>query len=109
MPNHSPRVFVENVDFVSGVGYDRVPPGVFHEIRVVVSNLGVFDFAAPEHSMRLRSVHPGVTVDEVRAATGFPLAVDADVPESRVPTDEELRLIREVIDPKGLRDTEVKG
>ena len=43
--------------------------------------------------MRLRSVHPGVTVDEVVAATGFELAIDGDVPETRLPTDEELALI----------------
>jgi acyl CoA:acetate/3-ketoacid CoA transferase beta subunit len=109
IPNHSPRAFVEKVDFVSGVGYDRVPESAaVHEIRVVVSNLGVFDFETPDHSMRVRSVHPGVTVDEVQKATGFSLVTNGDVPESRLPTDEELRLIREVIDPQSLRDTEVK-
>jgi len=88
VPNHSPRVFVEKVDFVSGVGYDRVPASAaVHEIRVVVSNLGVFDFDTPDHSMRVRSVHPGVTVDEVREATGFPLANNGDVAETRAPTD----------------------
>ena len=80
-----------------------------HEIRVVVSNLGVFDFDTPDHSMRVRSVHPGVTVDDVQSATGFELAADGSVPETRVPTDEELRLIREVLDPQGLRDAEVKS
>ena len=50
--------------------------------------------------MRIRSVHPGVTVDEVQDATGFELVVDGDVPESRSPSDEELRLIRTVIDPE---------
>jgi acyl CoA:acetate/3-ketoacid CoA transferase beta subunit len=109
VPNHSPRTFVEKVDFVSGVGYDRVPKSAaVHEIRVVVSNLGVFDFNTPDHSMRVRSVHPGVTVDEVQEASGFPLSTDG-VAESRPPTDEELRLIREVIDPRSLRDAEVKG
>ena len=108
VPNHSPRVFVETVDFVSGVGYDRVPAGAFHEIRVVVSNLGVFDFDTPDRSMRVRSVHPGVTVEEVREATGFELAADGDVPDTRVPTEEELRLIREAVDPRSLRDAEVK-
>ena len=57
--------------------------------------------------MRLRSVHPGVTVDEVVAATGFELVVPPDVPETRLPTDEELALIREVIDPEGAREREV--
>ena len=110
VPNHSSRVFVEKVDFVSGVGYDRVPPSAaVHEIRVVVSNLGVFDFDTPDHSMRLRSGHPGVTVAAVREATGFPLVADGDVTETRAPTDDELRLIREVIDPQSLRDAEVKS
>jgi len=103
VPKHSPRVFVPSVDFVSGVGWDRGA----HEIRVVVTNLGVFDFATSDHRMRLRSLHPGVTVDEVVAATGFDLEIPAAAPESRQPTDEELRLIREVIDPRGLRDREV--
>ena len=110
VPNHSPRVFVENVDFVAGVGYDRVPESAaVHEIRVVVSNLGVFDFNTPDHSMRVRSVHPGVTVDKVQEATGFPLSGNGDVAETRSPTDEELRLVREVVDPQNLRDAEVKA
>jgi acyl CoA:acetate/3-ketoacid CoA transferase beta subunit len=110
VPNHSPRAFVEKVDFVSGVGYDRVPESAaVHEIRVVVSNLGVFDFETPDHAMRVRSLHPGVSLDDVQAATGFPLGVDGDVAESRLPTDEELRLIRELIDPQGMRDAEVKS
>jgi hypothetical protein len=57
--------------------------------------------------MRLVSVHPGVTVDEVRAASGCEIHVDVDVPETRTPTLEELVLIREVLDPRGLRDREV--
>jgi hypothetical protein len=57
--------------------------------------------------LRLLSVHPGVTVDDVTAATGFELAVDGDVPETRLPSDDELRLIRDVIDPNGLREQEV--
>ena len=57
----------------------------FHEIRLVVSNLGVFDFATPDRSMRLVSVHPGVTVDEVVEATGFALVVPDDVPDTPRP------------------------
>lgn len=75
----------------------------------MVSDLGVFDFAGPGHSMRLVSVHPGVTAREVRAATGFELAAVEEVPYTREPTPDELRLIREVIDPKGLREREVRG
>jgi hypothetical protein len=57
--------------------------------------------------MRLRSVHPGVAVGEVVEATGFDLVVPAEVPVSRLPTDEELRLLYEVIDPANLRGKEV--
>jgi acyl CoA:acetate/3-ketoacid CoA transferase beta subunit len=114
VPNHSTRSFVEQVDVVSGVGYARAeaagPSATrFHEIRYVVSNLGVFDFATPDRSMRLASVHPGVTVDEVRESTGFDLVVPDDVPDTRDPTPEELELLRTVLDPRGVRDREVKA
>ena len=102
IPKHSTRVFTERVDFVSGIGYDR---GAF-ELRVVVTNLAVLDFATPDRRMRLRSVHPGITVADVVAATGFELSI-ADVRESRLPTDEELRIMREVLDVRGFREREV--
>jgi len=111
VPAHTPKVFVEKVDVVSGVGYDRAAKlgagARFHEIRRVVSNLAVFDFATPDHSMRLVSLHPGVTLDDVRAASAFPFAVAADVATTRAPTTEELRIIREVLDPANARDREV--
>jgi len=114
VPNHSTRSFVEQVDVVSGVGYARAeaagPSATrFHEIRFVVSDLGVFDFASPDHSMRLVSVHPGVSVDDVVAATGFALVLPDEVPETRDPTPEELELLRTVLDPRGLRDREVSA
>jgi acyl CoA:acetate/3-ketoacid CoA transferase beta subunit len=112
VPAHGPKVFVEAVDVVAGVGYDRAAAlgdqaARFHEIRRVVSNLGVFDFETPNHSMRVRSLHPGVTVDDVVAATGFSLVVPDDVPTTRLPTPDELRLLDEVIDPAGTRHREV--
>jgi acyl CoA:acetate/3-ketoacid CoA transferase beta subunit len=112
VPNHGPQVVCEAVDTVCGIGYDRAAElgpvaARFHEIRRVVTNLCVLDFETPDHRMRLRSVHPGVSVDEVVAATGFELVVPDDVPESREPTDDELRLLREVIDPGGAREREV--
>ncbi|MHB1487218.1 MAG: CoA-transferase subunit beta [Acidimicrobiales bacterium] len=109
--NHSPRSFVAAVDMVSGVGYDRVAElgesARFHEIRRVVSNLGVFDFGGPGHAMRLVSVHPGASVADVVAATGFELVLPDAVPETRHPSAEELELIRHVIDPSNLRQAEV--
>ncbi|TQS44872.1 CoA-transferase subunit beta [Cryptosporangium phraense] len=109
---HSPRVFVEAVDVVCGVGHDRARahPSTalrFHDLGVVITDLAVLDYDG-EGRLRIRTVHPGVTPDEVRARTGFPL--DGPVAgRTRSPTAEELRLIREVIDPRGLRDREVPG
>ena len=113
VPDHSVRSFVAHVDVVSGVGYWRAAAAGegarrFHDIRRVVSNLGVFDFDTPDHTMRLRSYHPGVTVDDIVAATGFELTVPDDVAETRLPTLEELDLIRVVLDPGALRDREVR-
>ncbi|MFE7030408.1 CoA-transferase subunit beta [Streptomyces sp. NPDC057621] len=114
VPRHSARVFVAKVDMIGGVGYDSAaaagPTATrFHRIPRVVSNLGVFDFATGDRSMRLASLHPGVTVEEVAAATGFELTVPDDVPYTREPSPAELRSIREDLDPKGLRDREVKA
>jgi acyl CoA:acetate/3-ketoacid CoA transferase beta subunit len=112
VPAHSTRTFVAHVDTVCGVGYDRAaeagPAATrFHDVRVVVSNLGVFDFDTPHRSMRVRSVHPGVTIDDVVAATGFELVIPDPVPTSRPPDAEELRIIRDVLDPKSLREREL--
>ena len=115
VPNHSPRVFVESVDVVCGVGYDRAAAlgpvaSRFHEVRRVVSNLAVFDFEATDDAgvptMRLRSVHPGVTTDDVLAATGCDIVVPDDVPTTPEPTDEQVAEIAR-LDPKGLRNQEV--
>ena len=108
VPNHTPRAFVERVDMASGVGYDpeRWPPGVradFRELRLVVTNLAVLDFLGSRNAMRIRSLHPGVTVDQVRAETSFKLAIAEDLRETRPPTADELRIIRTVLDPHDLR------
>jgi acyl CoA:acetate/3-ketoacid CoA transferase beta subunit len=108
IPRHSPRVFTPRVDMVSGVGYDRGA----RELRVVVTNLAVLDFGPDsgeraDRVMRLRSVHPGVEVAEVTAATGFPLAVPDEVPVTRAPAEHELGLIRDRLDPAGAREREL--
>ena len=112
IPRHSRRVLVPRVDMVSGVGYDRAaglsgPAAAFHELRLVVTNRAVLDFGGPGHAMRLRSVHPGTSVAEVQELTGFELAVPAEVPVTRGPAPGELALIRERLDPAGLREREL--
>jgi len=112
VPKHSPRVFVERVDIVSGVGPKAAkaagPAAArYNDIHRIVTNLGVFDVGGADDTVRLLSVHPGVTVEDLRAATGFELDVPTDVPTTREPTTEEQILIREMLDPKGLRFKEV--
>jgi acyl CoA:acetate/3-ketoacid CoA transferase beta subunit len=104
VPRHSPRVFVEQVDMVSGIGYDRAPPA--HELRLVVTDKAVLDFQTPDHSMRLVSTHPGVSAEQVRELTGFALDV-SDVTVTVEPTQAELDIIAR-LDPSGARAAEVR-
>ncbi len=109
--NHSTRVFCDSVDVVSGIGWDKVDPDNpayrFVNVHRVVTNLGVFDFGGSGHTMRAVSLHPGVEPDDVRANTSFEVHGLDKAKHTRLATGEELELIRQ-IDPKGLRDKEVK-
>lgn len=103
MLRHDPRVFVERVALISALG-DRAErlrlgfPG--GGPRLVLSPLGVFEFGA-DGDMRARSLHAGVTPEQVRAATGFDLHVPRDVPVTSPPTDRELAVLRERVDVYG--------
>lgn len=112
VPKHSSRVFVDSVDVVCGVGHDRARAHEgsalrFHDLGVVITDLAVLDYD-DDGRLKVRSVHPGVTPEQVQEATGFPIDTTGAV-ESRVPDADELELIRVVIDPRGLRDREVRG
>jgi acyl CoA:acetate/3-ketoacid CoA transferase beta subunit len=112
VPDHNPRSFVEHVDVVCGVGNDRAAlAGVgatrFHDLRRVISNLGVFDFSGPDGSMAVVSLHPEVTADEVRTKTGFAISgLDGKLQTTRSPSAAEADLI-ERLDPKGARHREL--
>ncbi|MFB2600374.1 CoA-transferase subunit beta [Herbiconiux sp. P17] len=106
---HSTRIFVDRVDMVSGVGNDRAREGGramrFHHLGVIVTDLAVLGYDEGG-AVVLRSIHPGVEADAVVAATGFPVDPEG-VPATRIPSAEELSLIRDVIDPAGARSREV--
>ncbi|MCW2592127.1 MAG: CoA-transferase [Mycobacterium sp.] len=110
--SHSKRVFGTEVDIVSGIGWDKVDPANpayrFVNVYRVVTNLGVFDFNGPEHQMRALSLHPGVQAEQVAENTSFEVHGLDTAEESRLPTADEQKLIGEVIDPKSLRDKEVR-
>lgn len=106
VPRHSRAVFVPQVDFISGLGHS---PARQHGKGPVylLSNLGEFDWM--DGRMRLVGIHSGVPVEKVIAKTGFDLQVAPDVHETVPPSDEELTLLRDVIDPLGLRKLETLG
>lgn len=114
IPRHNLKSFVEQVDVVSGVGYDRARElssanAQFHNIHRVVTNLAVLDFESDDNRMRLRSVHPGVTLDEVVGNTGFELQFPSHIVDTRTPSAEELSLLRKVVDPNNFGEKEVAG
>jgi glutaconate CoA-transferase subunit B len=110
VPAHSPKVFVAGeVDMVASIGYNpaRLPRGYAMDdidIRMVVTNLCTMDFGGPGHTLRLRSLHPGVSAAQVQEATGFPIDIPADVALTPAPTAKELALLAQ-LDPHNLRAT----
>jgi acyl CoA:acetate/3-ketoacid CoA transferase beta subunit len=103
VPRHSRAVFVPALDWRSGLGHDparRQGSGP----KYLVSDLGQFDWAKGQ--MRLVTCHQGVTVERIQAKTGFELALAPELSETPPPTLEEIRLLREEVDPLGVRRLE---
>ncbi|NRB40656.1 MAG: CoA-transferase [Pseudomonadales bacterium] len=112
VPQHTRKSFVDQVDMVCGIGHDRSaqlsPANTrFHHLHRVVTNLAVLDFDTPDKRMRLCSIHPGVSIEEVIENTGFELSIPNNVNKSRSPSLKELQILREVVDPNTLREREV--
>ena len=103
----SPRSFVERVDFRTSPGNAGQSGASSREgwlgkgPSVVVTDLGIWHFHE-NGEMRLDSVHPGVTLDEVRASVGWDPQIAPDLETTPAPTGDELRLIREELDPEGM-------
>lgn len=114
VPSHSTRVFVETeCDVVCSVGYNakRLPKGYSFDdidIRCVITNLCVMDFSGPNRQMRVVSLHPGVTFEEVQDSTGFELAIVDNPIETSAPTPLQLQIISE-LDPENFRSRQLKG
>lgn len=107
VPRHSKATFVETLDHVSGLGHDRPHQAGGAGPVYLVSDLGQFDWA--EGRMRITSLHPGVTLEQVQRKTGFELSVAPTLAESPTPNTETLRLLREEIDPLNIRKLETLG
>ena len=110
--NHRPgRCLVERCDFITDIGH-RTPEGTRAELgypgggpQVLITELGVFDF--PDGTARLRKLFPDVSVEEVRAATGFEFPVDPDLDTVETPRRAQIELVRQ-IDPLGVRRREFR-
>ncbi len=113
-PAHSPRVFVEGeVDMVGSAGYNpaRWIAGVrrdYVDLRIIVTDLCVMDFGEPEHAIRVASLHPGVSFEQVQAATGFPLLKAGHMGVTPAPNATQLEIIRR-LDPHDLRAAVIRG
>lgn len=104
---HTDRVFVEEVDFVTGQGYDHRQEAYQENEIVIVSNLGVMNFRNPDRVMQIQYYHPGHSVDEIKEKTGFDILVAPDAAETPVPGQEVIQLINQ-IDPDGVRSSEFR-
>jgi len=100
------RSFVPRLDFVTSLGHT---PGSERQLslerggpELVVTDMALFDFDNPDREMQLASLHPGVTADQVQAEVGWALRTSTQVAETRAPSERELRLLREELDPTGL-------
>jgi glutaconate CoA-transferase subunit B len=102
------RSFVERIDFRTSPGHsgeaehDRARGWIGAGPVAAVTDLATYMFDEATGELTLATVHPGVTVAQVREATGWDLRVAPDVGETPAPTDEELRLIRRELDPGGV-------
>lgn len=107
IPGHSTRVFVEGeVDMISGAGYNPAKRVATIDLRRMITNLCVMDFGAPNHAVRVISLHPGISFDDVQAATGFPL-INAVTGETPLPDAEALAIINR-LDPHNFRASVIK-
>lgn len=111
---HNPRTFVKEVDFRACVGWldggdSRARLGLKNGPEIVITDLCVMDFEPASKRMRLKSLHHGVSVEDVQAQTGFELVIPDTVSETPPPSDQQVRLLRKVIDPKAMRKIEFRS
>lgn len=99
-PEHSRRVFVETVDFISAPGVS--PPDVQRSggPKALITELCIMSFDADRGSFQLESVHPGRSVEEVLDNTGFKFVIPDQVPQTQTPTEPILALLRDSIGPE---------
>jgi glutaconate CoA-transferase subunit B len=100
----SARLFVDRVDFITSPGFTagKRPPGARGQgPQLVLTDLATYRFDEETGEMRIRTLHPGVTYEQVRAACGWEIPPPESVAMTPVPTTAELRILREEVDQEG--------
>ena len=108
LTSHTPRTVVPKVDFISGVGYTPEREkwlGPHGAPTCLVTDLGVFGWDPQRGTMAPRSLHPGVTADQVKERTGFPIEVPPRLPVTAPPGPDEIAILR-AADPLEVRKLE---
>ena len=108
-PRHDVRRFVPKVDFISGVGFQNgeLPICGGSGPQSVITNLAYLDFEIKSKKMRISSIHPNVDIETVKKSTGFELIIPNKIKDTKPPSEKELKLLREKVDPLNIRKLEV--
>ena len=111
LTRHSPERFIEAVEFCTAsrgllTDKERKQAGLQPGKVRLISDLGMFELDLEEKRFRLNSIHPGIALDHVRAQTGGDFFIAEPLPQTEPPSKEDLRLIRDEVDPFGIRQLE---
>ncbi len=110
-PRHDTRTFVpiEKLYFISGVGFPNGKPSICGGVgpQCIITNLAYLDFDEKSKRMKVASIHPGINIETVKNSTGFDLIIPDNIKETKPPTAKEIKLLREKVDPLGIRKLEI--
>ncbi|MFL6305181.1 MAG: CoA-transferase [Candidatus Sulfotelmatobacter sp.] len=111
LTRHSPERFIEAVEFCTAsrgllTDEERKRAGLQPGKVRLISDLGMFELDPEQKRFRLLSIHPGVSLDKIKAQTGGDFLIAEPLPHTEAPSEDDLRLIREEVDPFGIRQLE---
>ncbi|MHA1730099.1 MAG: CoA-transferase [Promethearchaeota archaeon] len=108
-PRHDIRTFVQKIDFISGVGFKDGKASICGGSgpQCVITNLAYLTFEETSKKMKIETIHPGIDIGEVKKSTGFELIIPENLIETKPPTKKEINILREKVDPLGIRKLEV--
>ncbi|MHA1255503.1 MAG: CoA-transferase subunit beta [Promethearchaeota archaeon] len=109
VPRHDTRAFVPKIDFISGVGFPDGKPSICGGSgpQCVITNLAYLTFDDKSKRMKIGTIHPGIDLETVKNSTGFELVIPDGLKETKAPTEKELKILREKVDPLEIRKLEV--